>query len=81
MPLAHTCENCRRMSVFCLDNRYLLLAQNSRSTAQRAEARRTEPHALQKQAIEGTLQHNDKDCVVASNSLTSCFPCVMGSIA
>lgn len=67
--------------MLCPDNRYLLRAPNSSSTALRAKARRTEPRALQKQATESTLQHSDKDCVATSISPTLCFPGVMGFIA
>lgn len=63
---------CKRMTMFCLDNRYLLLAQNSRSTALWATAG-AETHALQKQVTASTLKHNDKGCVAASSSLNVVF--------
>lgn len=71
---------CERMIVFYLANRDLLLIQNSASPALGAEVR-LEPHALQKQETESALQHNERDCAVASCSLVLCFPCVMGFIA
>lgn len=51
---AHRCGNLGKDNN-TLGNRCLLLAQNSRSTAVRAKARRAGGHALQKQAIEITL--------------------------
>lgn len=71
---------CERMTVFNLGSRDLLLTQNSTSPALGAEVR-LEPHALQKQETENAVQHNDKDCAIASCSLVFCLPCVMGFIA
>lgn len=80
MHLSQQCcqlTHCERMTVFYLGSKDLLLTHNSTSPALGAEIR-LEPHVLQKQGTENALQHDARDCAIASCSLVFCFPCVMG---